>query len=258
MREFVERYESLRPALLQGYIGAVHELALFLRDNAIRITPPKAVWVTSAPLTEAQRSVMQTAFGAPVYDQYGTCEVMWLAAECRERAGLHMIHDLRHIEFVDDAGQPVDDDEWGRILVTDLLNRAFPLIRYEIGDMGRRLDRACPCGVTLPLMDKVRGRISDVIRLPSGRSISGEYLTTIFDDHPEAVAAFQIHQRADLSIVLRCVRGRDPQVDAIIQQALADLTDRAGQGAVVALEIVDRIAHDRGKTRFILSDVDKR
>ncbi len=255
MRDFLRRYESLKPAVLQGYTGAVYEFALFVRDNNLTITPPAAVWVTSAPLSEGQRSIMQTVFGAPVYDQYGTCEVMWLAAECKERNGLHINHDLRYIEFVDEEGKPVPDGEWGRILITDLENKVFPLIRYEIGDMGRRLTRTCPCGVTLPLMDKVRGRITDVVRLPNGTIISGEFLTTIFDDHPEAVAAFQIHQKVDLSITLKCVPGIDPNAKEIIGKAHRNLQIKVGDAVPVTLELVDQIPHDRGKTRFIISEV---
>lgn len=255
MREFSERYESLRPALIQGYVGAIHEYALFLLDNNIKPTAPKAIWVTSAPLSESQRTVIQKVFGAPVYDQYGTCEVMWLAAECKEQQGLHMNMDLRHIEFVDERGYPVPDGEWGRILITDFENRAFPLIRYEIGDVGRRLEHNCPCGVNLPLMDNVRGRKTDVIRLTKGENIAGEYLTTIFDEYPEAVRAFQVHQRADYSIVLRCAPGESPNANSIINRTLEKLRARTNGVVPVTLELVDNIPHDRGKTRFVISDV---
>jgi phenylacetate-CoA ligase len=255
MRAFLRQYEALRPAVLLGYTGAVYEFALFVRRNNLKITPPKAVWVTSAPLSEAQRAVMQTVFGAPVYDQYGTCEIMWLSAECRERNGLHINHDLRYIEFVDDDGNPVPDGEWGRILITDLENRVFPLIRYEIGDRGRRLTRVCPCGVTLPLMDKVRGRITDVVRLPTGTAISGEFLTAIFDDHPDAVEAFQIHQKSDFSITFKCVPGNDPNAKEIIEKVHRSLQKKVGDVVPVTLELVNQIPHDRGKTRFIISEV---
>jgi len=257
MRDFLQRYESLKPAVLQGYTGAVYEFALFVRDNNLTITPPRAVWVTSAPLSDAQRTIMQTVYQAPVYDQYGSCEVMWLAAECKERNGLHINHDLRYIEFVDDAGKPVPDGEWGRILITDLENKVFPLIRYEIGDRGRRLTRTCPCGITLPLMDKVRGRITDVVRLPNGTVISGEFLTTIFDDHPGAVNAFQVHQRVDFSIILRCVPGKDPKAKEIIEKAHRNLQIKVGDAVPVTLEMVGHIPHDRGKTRFIISEVNR-
>jgi len=107
---------------------------------------------------------MQEVFGAPVYDQYGTCENMWLSAECKQQNGMHMMSDIRHIEFVDENNDPVPDGEWGRILLTDLHNYAFPLIRYEIVYYGRDLPYSCNCGVKLSLMNNVKGHQSDVIK----------------------------------------------------------------------------------------------
>ncbi len=255
MASFARRYRAIRPAIIQGYVGAVFEFAQFLQAARLTLPPPRAVWVTSAPLPESQRAFMEEVFRAPVYDQYGSCEIGWLACECQQQHGLHIMEDLRHIEIVDDAGQPVPDGEWGRILVTDLENRVFPLIRYELGDRARRLPSQCPCGLTLPLMDKVRGRVSDAIRLPGGSSISGEYLTTIFDHQPEAIIQFQVQQHRDYSISLRCVPGHSPRAREVITSARESLQRKVGPTVPVRLELVDHIPHDRGKTRFIMSDL---
>lgn len=255
MIRFITQYNVVCPVILQGYVGAVYEFALFLRNRGLTIHPPKAVWVTSAPMSEPQRIMMKEVFKAPVYDQYGSCEIGWLACECRLCNGLHMMHDFRHLEFVDDAGRPLPDGQWGRVLVTDLENKVFPLIRYEIGDRGRRLTRDCPCGSNLPLMDKVRGRISDVVRLPDGNIISGEFLTTIFDNEPDAVSAFQVRQAADYAIALRCVPGTLTNAKEVIEKVRRNLQSKVGNAVPVALELLEKIPHDRGKTRFIISDV---
>lgn len=257
MATFFRKFNALKPPLLIGYIGAILEFAEFLQRNLLEMYPPTAVWVTSGPFTEAQRELMQTAFKAPVYDQYGTCEVLWLAVECRERNGLHIMQDYRHIEFVDDDDKPVDDGEWGRVLVTDLENRGFPLIRYEIGDIGRRLPGSCPCGVTLPRIDKIKGRTSDTVRTPDGGAISGDYLTTIFDSYPGAVVAFQVYQGRDYAITLRCVPTSAPAARRQIEDARRTIQDRVGESVKVTIEIAESIPHDRGKTRFIISDAPK-
>jgi len=254
MSAFATQLNRLRPALLVGYIGAVYEFAAYIERSGTPIQSPDAVWVTSGPFTEQQRNFMQMVFGAPVYDQYGTCEVMWLAAECRERCGLHMMEDYRTIEFVGDDNQPVPRDDWGRVLVTDLENFGFPLIRYEIGDIGRRLHGLCPCGVTLPRIDKIRGRVSDVIRTPQGGVVSGEYLTTLFDDHPDAVKAFQVYQAANYAITLRCVPGVSPSAKRHIETARNAIHSRVGSTTPVTVELLAALPHDRGKTRFVISD----
>ena len=255
MLSFIQAFNKIKPILLQGYVGAIYEFALFIRDNNIKIESPKAVWVTSAPLTEQQRLIMQAIFKAPVYDQYGTCEIMWLAAECKERNGLHIMSDARFIEFVDDNYMPVKPNTWGRILLTDLYNYAFPLIRYEIGDRGRLIDRQCECGVRLPLMDKVKGRISDIVKTPSGLIISGEYLTTIFDDFPNAVKSFQLMQHKDKNITLKIIPNYDHkswenEVNVVINK----LEMTVKHEIKIKTDICSSIPSEDGKTRFIISE----
>lgn len=255
--QFVNEFNKTKPTLLQGYVGGVYEFALFLKDNNIKIQPPKAVWVTSAPLSKTQRQTMQEAFHAPVFDQYGTCEVMWLSAECKEQNGLHMMSDIRFIEFVDENNNPVPKGQWGRILLTDLQNYAFPLIRYEIGDYGRALERECSCGVKLPLMDNVKGRISDVVKTPGGIIISGEFLTTIFDDYPDAVREFQIVQAKDYAVTLKYIPNNPQGLDKIIENIIGDIKARTKNKISVTAEKVEKIAHFKGKTQFIISQLEK-
>ena len=54
------------------------------------------------------------------------------------------------------------------IVITDLTNRVFPLIRYRLGDRGALLEERCACGNPLPRMMPPDGRTTDLIRLPSG------------------------------------------------------------------------------------------
>lgn len=253
INKFIKQYNKAKPTLIQGYVGAVYEFALYLKDHNIRITPPKAVWVTSAPMNSMQRRTMEEIYQAPVYDQYGTCEVMWLAAECKEKKGLHMMSDIRYIEFVDDDNKPVARNNWGRILITDLTNYAFPLIRYDIGDKGRRLDFQCKCGVALPLMDSVKGRKSDVIKTPKGIIISGEYLTTIFDEYPDAVREFQVVQEKNYSIRLLYVTNNNDIIASVLKNIIRNLKDKTNNEIIITTEEVSQINHFKGKTQFIIS-----
>lgn len=200
LQRYVQNFNRIKPALLQGYVDVVFEFALYLLDNQIKIHPPKMVWVTSAPLFEEQRELMEKAFGAPVCDQYGNTEIMLIAAECAEQNGLHIMQDTVHIEFVDKNNQPVPPNTTGKILLTDLTNFAFPIIRYEIGDEGQYRDHKCSCGSPLPLMDNVRGRHSMNIETPSGLRIKGEHIMAMFNGHMKLFKEIQLHQKADFSV----------------------------------------------------------
>lgn len=258
MRVFLEKFRKQKPELLHGYVGAIDVLAQYVLDHGIELPAPRAIWVTSAPITAIQQRKIEEAFHAPVYDQYGCCEMYWLAAECPARRGLHMFYDIRRFEFLNDDGSPVPDGEYGNIAVSDLENLYFPLIRYVNGDRGRRLKERCTCGCNLPLMDKVKGRISETFILPSGTRLNGEFLTTIFDEHPEAVRQFQVHQFQDGSININVVPSpRVADADGIFEAARSALADACNHEVPVTLNKVDAIPQRGGKLKFIISDIKK-
>jgi phenylacetate-CoA ligase len=251
---FMREYRRLRPALVLGYVGAVHHLARHISDRGLTVPAPTAVWVTAAPITAAARFEIAAAFGAPVYDQYGCSEIHSIAAQCARQEHLHIHADARAVEIISDENAAVEYGQVGRVVVTDLTNYVFPLLRYENGDRGQLASHSCECGNELPLMAPVQGRSSDVLWLSDGSAIAGEFLTTIFDDHPRAVRGFQVVQAPDLSITVRYVPSGSGD---IIEQALAhvrQLLESRTQGTVaVRTEMVDEISSDRGKSRFVVS-----
>ena len=252
---FLDGWERIRPALLTGYVGAVIELAQLVQRSGRAIPPPKAVGVTAAPITPGQQEYVCKVFGAPVYDHYQCIESPMLAGECARHDGLHVFADARLVEILDDEGQPVPPGELGSVVITDFRNRVFPLIRYRLGDEARWKEGACPCGITFPMLEPVRGRITDMLRFPSGFIVSGDGILAIFDPWPDAVRQFQLRQERDYSLTLRCVRGSDANADRIMRKVVEEVRATARYEVPVRLELVDEIRHDRGKQRIVVSDV---
>jgi len=252
---FLDGWERIRPALLTGYVGAVIELAQLVQRSGRAIPPPKAVGVTAAPITPGQQEYVCKVFGAPVYDHYQCIESPMLAGECARHDGLHVFADARLVEILDDEGQPVPPGELGSVVITDFRNRVFPLIRYRLGDEARWKEGACPCGITFPMLEPVRGRITDMLRFPSGLIVSGDGILAIFDPWPDAVRQFQLRQERDYSLTLRCVRGSDANADRIMRKVVEEVRATARYEVPVRLELVDEIRHDRGKQRIVVSDV---
>jgi phenylacetate-CoA ligase len=255
MEVFIRQCRSVRPSLLQGYVGALDSFADYLLENAIEFPVPKAVWVTASPISMTQRAKMRAAFQAPVYDQYGCGEIYQLAAQCAQSEHLHIFSDERCIEFLDDDGRSVGAGEQGQIALTDLENYVFPLIRYINGDGGAAIAGRCTCGVNLPLMSAVKGRTTDHLRMPDGGLIIGDVVTTIFDDDPNCVKAFQVYQKKDFSVDVRVVvNPAEPDANERISRVVEKLSAKA-QGLVeVRLVNVAQIDSDRGKTRFVISE----
>ncbi len=253
IRSFLQRYNFVRPALLQGYVGALSQIAQFVIENRLVVWSPRFVWVTSAPISSVQRKLITDAFHAPICDQYGSCEIRWIAQQCPEGKGLHVNVEHVHLEYVDDENHPVPAGTYGRTLLTNLEDMVFPLIRYENGDRGRWLPDPCPCGRSLPVIDAVKGRESESFVLPSGKTINGEYLTTIFDATPDLARGFRVIQHRDLSITVECIPSSDqdvPRIESVVRAFAAKI----GGEVPVACRVVSEIAHDRGKLRFVIRE----
>ena len=143
----------------------------------IKTIQPKGIICSSMMLLPHERRQIEEVFGVKVINRYGCEEVSLIASECEKHEGLHLNVEHLFIEFIRSDGQDAKPGESGSIIVTDLINKAMPFIRYQIEDSGVPTDRRCSCGRGLPLMSEVTGRLADFLRLtpgpPSGRSASG-------------------------------------------------------------------------------------
>lgn len=251
MATFARRLISTDAKYLVSYVGALKIFAEFVENNKIRIPSLKFIWSTAAPLPRNLRLYLEEVFDVPVYSQYGSCEFYWIAAERVDRAGLDVDWDIRHVEILDDDYQPVEEGEFGQLVVTDFINKAFPLIRYEIGDRSRFIPGSGKQG--FPVLDYVSGRTSETIKLRNGVSISGEFWTTVFDDYADKIKSFYVHQAADYVINVSFVpnagwsRKEEKELFASLKQI------SRGTPIVLRSEKID--LYDRGKLSFVSSDV---
>ena len=70
-----------------------------------------------------------------------------------------------------DSDQPVEDGKLGRIVITDLYNKAMPLLRYDTGDLGI-MSHVSSKGRKGTFITKVEGRSNDFIFSTTGEMLS--------------------------------------------------------------------------------------
>jgi phenylacetate-CoA ligase len=157
------------------------------------------------------RALIEQSFGAPVFDRYGCREVGNIASECPAHAGLHICPHTQYVEVLRSDGSPAKPGEVGRLIITQLINRAMPFIRFEIGDLGVMADGDCPCGRHWPRLERVTGRNTSVLRTPDG-AIDGIAVTALFHYKDQArtkacrsLAKYQVYQPRLDEVILRVV-----------------------------------------------------
>jgi len=185
-----------------------------------------------------------------VTNRYGCEEVGLIACECEQHAGLHLDIEHLYIEFLRPDGSPAASGEEGAIVLTDLLNRGMPFIRYRIEDVGVPTERRCACGRGLPLMERVTGRVADYLKRRDGSLVAGVSLVERTLTAIPGIEQLQIVQLAPDEIVLNVVRAADftPASEAAL---LAEFGSVFGPGITFRPEYLERIAQERsGKYRF--------
>jgi phenylacetate-CoA ligase len=169
---YVDAIRSHRLVYLLGYTSALYSLAQGILESDLAPLHLKVVVTNAEPLFEHQREVIGKAFGCPVRETYGLAETVAAASEC-EAGRLHLWPEAGVTEVLNESGEAVAAGQPGHLVATGLLNENMPLIRYRVGDqitMARASDR-CPCGRTLPLVERIEGRADDVLLTRDGRQV---------------------------------------------------------------------------------------
>jgi phenylacetate-CoA ligase len=247
------RIQRHRPRLLFGYASSLFHFAEFLWEREIRDVRLEAVFSSAEVLYPHQRAVIERSLGCRVFDRYGALEAGGLACECEAHAGLHVSMENCVLEVLKD-GRPARPGETGEVVITNLNNYGFPFIRYRLGDVARlsELDR-CPCGRQHPLLDRVEGRQVDLFKTRDGRTIWGDFQSTVFE--VEGIKQFQIVQKSVDLILIRLVTGsafQSSQLD-VIKRAVRDFM---GPEVQVRFEFLEAIPMGNlGKFRYAISEI---
>jgi phenylacetate-CoA ligase len=191
LEAYWQRCLRFKPRYFYGYVSMLEAFARFVRESGKdgSTLGLKAVITTSEVLTESQRELIGETFRVPVQNEYGCGEVGPIAYEC-EAGSMHVMSENVFVELLDESGNPVSPGHEGEIVVTDLHNKALPLLRYRIRDYAFRLDE-CACARGFPVLGSIRGRAYDTITAPSGRSYHGEFFMYLFEDLRDAGGRFE-------------------------------------------------------------------
>ncbi len=259
--EMVAALDDYQPEVIGGYPSVIALLAEEQLQGRLSIAP-RVVLTSSEVLTDDAAARIEAAWTKPVQGYFST-EVGVIAAGSLDHVGLHVCEEAI-VEVVDDDNRPVPPGTLGsKVLLTNLVNYAQPLIRYELSDAVELAPGPDPSGRPFDRIVRIDGRSDDVLRLPA----KGGGTVAV---HPYRMRApfvqlldvlqYQVVQR-EKGLVVRVVpragseRGLEERVRGEMCAALAE----AGAASWIRVELVDAIEREPGhaaKVKLVVSEVE--
>jgi len=151
------------------------------------------------PWTEEMRRHIEELWGfaergGGAFDIYGLSEMCGpgVATECQAKEGLHIWADHFYPEIIDPkTAEPLPPGKRGELVLTNVTKEAMPLIRYRTGDITSLIPEPCPCGRTLPRMERIAGRADDMLII-RGVNVFPSQIEHVLMGHPELAPAYLI------------------------------------------------------------------
>lgn len=240
---YLTHIKKSKTKLIYGYATAINRVAEYILKSQIIYSFPhlKGVVSTAEIMSDKHRDNIGQAFNVTVHNQYGCNEAAISAFEC-DFGNLHYINTATKLEF----------DPEGNVLSTNLVNTAFPMIRYFTGDKFEVVENVfCPCKRGYPIIENFMGRTCDLVIDKRHKVMHSAFFNVLFRDNNH-IEQFQVlFNDHKLTIYLQVDRNDLPKemfthyLDAI--KNIMDFDD-------YAIEInVPFLSADNAKHRYVIN-----
>ncbi len=158
---------------IYGYSSSINQFLRFLKTNNLHLNL-KGIFTTSDNKIPSSYILAREYCNCDVFNQYGAHDGDMFSFECKEHCGLHIMHRMSTVEIIEKE-----------IILTAVRNKAFPFIRYKVGDIAEGdnlITTKCKCGRTLFRIEGLSGRNTYQIKDTDGKEISVMLFTYPFDD----------------------------------------------------------------------------
>ena len=251
IKYYIEKLKKYRPDYIDTYPSSIFAIADFAQKTKYNLKGiTKKITTSAETLYEEQRDIIENVFNVPVIDQYGSVEMCIFVGQC-SKGNYHIHNDYGIVEFLKENGDKAEPGEEAEVVCTGFINNIMPLIRYKIGDKAVFSDRQCPCGSQFTVIEKIIGRMDDVIITPDGRKVGR--LSPVLKGFPVKEAQY-IQKKINL-LEVRIVKGYGYTSDTD-NSIIYELRKRLGKQINIRIVYVTQIYRGAGaKQKSIVSEI---
>ncbi len=234
-----------KPQVIYGNPSSIDLLALEMKQKEIKIDFVKIIYVGGTAVTEGSRELWLNRFGIQPTEVYGAIEFGIMAYTEPHKRGYTLCNNQTAFEFLDSNNQEVSIGETGRLILTSLISKAMPFIRYDIGDFAETFTEENKHKENALRIKRIIGRSSDLAVLPDGRQIAYQHIHSIMNLHT-GISQFKVTQKQpDFFEVLIVAESEEyfKSIKSAIEEKLQKLM---GNQTTYKIILTDKILNEKG------------
>lgn len=240
---------------LGGYASSLYVLSQLAVENNVSVKFKSAIsW--GDKLFDHYKKNIERVFECKIYETYGAGEGLMIASQ-KDLDFMYIMSPCVYVEILDDFGNEVPDGEMGHVVVTSLIHKSMPLIRYKLGDLAIKLPKSeypIHRELQLPILKKVVGRETDIVKTPSGKRLIVHSFTGVFEYFP-SVKQFCVIQTYLSGITIEYIEGNDFEI-TILDTIKNELLKFIAEDFMIEFKEVLNIPPTKsGKPQIIVSNL---
>lgn len=239
---------------LIGYSSALAEISKYIDEKQIDVSGcnmQAIIPISEALAVEARRN-LERQFTCHVRAWYSNEENGVMGLQNIEDEGYYIDTESYYMEILKlDSDEPAEIGELGRIVITDLYNYAFPVLRYDNGDLAIA-EKQEKNGRFRFYLKELYGRQSDIIYDCDGNPVT-PVSTNMWN--LKGVKQFRFIQE-DVTRYTMCLNGDRDLID--VDDVIGRIKPFLGESAEISIEFVDEIpVLNSGKRKFLENRCEK-
>jgi phenylacetate-CoA ligase len=190
MKDFQTTVVHITPSYLLHIHSRLGEDGICRNDLALR-----KAFIGAEPHSENTRQKLQDLLHIDAYNSYGLSELNGpgVAFECVCKKDMHVWEDAYIPEIIQPAtGEALPDGQEGELVLTNLVRRAMPILRYRTRDLAFLHPEGCACGRTHRRLSRILGRTDDMLII-NGVNVFPSQIEEKIMKIPEVATNYQIH-----------------------------------------------------------------
>ena len=249
-RKMLDMFRKKRVKALVGYASSLGELSRYIDRNHVDTSgfAVRSIIPISESMPTVTRKRLSEQFSCPVQAWYSNEENGIMGVQPPDGDSYYIDTENYYYEILKmDSDESAAPGEPGRIVITDLNNYAFPIIRYDNGDIAVAERKQNGDRYRL-ILKELYGRRSDTIYDTEGNALTPYVITNNLWD-VEGVRQYQFIQNTETVYTLR-LNGDREKMD--MEDILGRIRPYFGENADIRIEFVDEIpVLNSGKRKYI-------